>query len=280
MSQKRTIAPVVFSLLLHGMVLVGLFLVKQPPPPTPIAIETSFVSQADLENLKQSLLDNQAQTPKTHNAPEKIQAFNEALAKRQADYEAQMAKFAAQVDQEATEERKAFEQQLAEEAKNAQAELEEARKNFENHDQIVKKNQESLAQARLEQENYRNEKQKQHAQAGVSGSLGAGTPNQTSSPNNTPSPAVSAVQGKDKNALIKELQALIYKNWQVPSNASGEKLQAIIKTNASGAVQSIIITGGSSTLKASLEQAIMASSPLTPLVGSEFRELKVSFVAH
>lgn len=273
--QTPSLIPILLSLLLHGLALAWFFLVKPPVPPTPIAIETSFVSQDDLANLKQSLASTQ-QAPKV---PDKIQAFNEELAKRQADYEAKMAKFAAEIDQAAHDERKAFEQALAEEASIAQAELEAARRSFENYEQIIKHNQASQAQARLEQENYRNQKQQQQAQSGISGNLETDTPNITNSPTKSAQVAMSA-QGKDKNALIKELQALIYKNWRVPNNASGEKLQARIKTNDAGAVQSISILGGSPALKASLEEAIMAASPLTPLVGSEFRELNVSFVAH
>lgn len=277
MSQQSALPAVVMSVLLHALVVAGLLWLKQPPPPTPIAIETSLVSHTDLENIKQSLnsANTQAPTKTTQSTSDTAQFDNEELAKRQAQFEAQMAEFAAKIDQEAHEERKAFEQALAEEARNAQAELEKARKNFENHDQTIKQNQESQAQARLEQEQYRNQMQQKYAQSGVSGSLGAGTPNTTPSSHSP----ITASKGKDKNALIEQLQALIYQNWQVPNNASGEKLQAVIKTDAAGVVQSIVITGGSPALKASLEKAIMASSPLTPLVGSEFRELRVNFVA-
>lgn len=290
-TSDSTIMPLILSIVVHGVVLAFLVFWQAPaPPPAPVGIEASFVGLSDIEAIEGQIRENarlaekgdEGTDDKTSDKPTAeppINAISEELAQKQAEFEKQMAAFAAELDKQALMEQQALIDKLKAEAEQEKAELAEAREAFANRDEKVKENQKGLDEARQARDKANEEAESKRKQGGISGSLDSGEKTNQESAGTAAKTTQGASGGVNKNSIITALQEIIYRNWQVPSNASGERLQATIRVDGSGNVLSVSVSGGSAALKESLERAIANSSPLSPVAGTEFRELKVSFVA-
>lgn len=285
------IMPLIMSVAVH-LLAIGVVLFWQAPKPEPVAvgIETTFVGQAELLEIEGQIRENARLAEQGNDGTDEVEtkartpssealAINEELARKQAEFEKQMAKFAAELDKEILAEQSNFAKELDEQAEQAQAELDEAREAFANQDEKVKENQKNLNEAREARDNaIAEDEANKRKQGGRSGSLSAGeqTTNTLSGTNG------KKTQGSPSgtHALKAALEAHIRRHWNVPSNASGERLTANIRTDANGNVLSVNISGGSAVLRASLEDAIRNASPLTPAAGSGFTSFKANFIAN
>lgn len=289
-SDDTATMPLIFSVVVHLLV-VGVIIFWQAPKPKPevAGIEASFFGQADLEAVEGAIRENARLAEQGNNgkddtstkqltpSPETL-AINEELARKQAEFEAEMAKFAAELDKEALAEQKEFAKALDEQAKEEQQKLNEAREAFANQDEKVKENQKALDEVRAMRDNaIAEDEAEKRRQGGKSGSLATGT--QTTGA--TSGTNAKSTQGASKgiNALKAALEAHIKRHWVVPNNASGERLTANITVDTQGNVLSVSISGGSSALRSSLENAIHNASPLTPAIGSGYTSFKANFTA-
>lgn len=292
-TQDSTLMPLILSFGIHAAVVAFLLFWQAPVhEPADIGIETTFFGQAELEQIEGQIRENARLAEQGDDGTDDIStaapqpspqttALNEELAKRQAEFEKQMAEFAAELDKIAEAEQKNFINELQAEARQNEAELNEAREAFANQDEKIKENQKELNKARQARDDAiaKNEENKRK-QGGKSTSMGGEHTTPTGTAANTTQGAAGGANKNNINDIIAALQALIYRNWQVPSNASGERLLATIRVDSSGNVLSVSVSGGgNAALKDSLENAVMNSSPLSPIAGTEFRELKVGFTA-
>lgn len=287
-SNDTAIMPLIFSVVVHLLVVGVIVFWKAPEPKPEVAgIEATFFGQADLEAVEGAIRENarlaqqgddgtdetNAKTP----SPETL-AINEELARKQAEFEKQMAEFAAELDKQALAEQKDFAKALDEQEKEEQEKLDEAREAFANQGERVKENQKALDEARTMRDNaIAEDEAEKRKQGGKSGSLATGTQT-TQTPSGT---NAKTTQGASKgtNALKSALESHIKRHWVVPNNASGERLTANITVDTQGNVLSVSISGGSPALRSSLENAIHNASPLTPAIGSGYTNFKANFTA-
>ncbi|MDO5651042.1 MAG: cell envelope integrity protein TolA [Moraxella sp.] len=295
-----TAMPLVSSIVLHGLVIAGVVLWQHSPSiPEPIAIQAALVDAGEFAEINKALQASAAANTNpnqsTANAPvvsDAASQYNAELAARQAQFKKQMAQYAAEMDaQIATslaEQQKMAEQMVREQ----EQEVQEAKRAEQQQDDIVKQNIEELEKARAYRDSIIEQAETAARQSGgTSGSLASGaaqstsdskthkqTNRQSSSTAGTSSPAG---KGVDTNAIAAAIVARIEPNWDVPAKSSGERLSARVRVDDGGNVLSVSVSGGgNAALKSSLERAIHASSPLTPIVGTDIRTLNLNFVAN
>lgn len=286
--------PFVLSILVHGGIVAALFFWQPNLPETENAgIETTFITAGELAEIEGQIRANAAQTARGNEGRDlnnaKLQSLqnqlqqaqNSELARREAEYQRQMERFAAEQDAEIMADRQAFANELAEIEAEEAAELAAARAAYENRDELTRQNQEGLNEARAARDQAINDAEEAlRKSGGVSGSLTAGESHvrDVGGTGAAQSTAKSAGSG-NRNDIVPALRRIIYSNWEVPSNAKGERVRASISVDASGNVLSVSTSGGTEALRASLEQAIRSSSPLSPIAGTEHRQLNITFIA-
>lgn len=277
-SNDTAIMPLIFSVVVHLLV-VGVIVFWQAPEPKPevAGIETTFFGQADLEAVEGAIRENarlaqqgddgtdetNAKTP----SPETL-AINEELARKQAEFEKQMAEFAAELDKVAQAEQRAYQDNLNEEARLEQEALAQAREAFANQDEKVRENQKALDEARaMRDKAIAEDEAKKRKQGGKSGSLASPDPTSNESGN----------AGTNKASLQSAVAEHIKRYWQ-PIGEKGTRLTTQIRVDAAGNVLSVRVAGGTEAQRQSLETAIKNASPITPIVGTEFRTFSPFFV--
>ena len=291
------VIPLVLSLGLHTLIAVAvIWLYNAPTVTEPPSMETALISAgefAEIEGLLQQSAsaagvkgDNSATLPTA--SPEvssSMQDYNPELAERQAAFEAQMAEYAAALDAEMAADIAAYDAAVKELVRDQQQAVKDGKRAERNHEQTIKRNQAELDKARERRDRaIEAHEAAVREQGGTSGSLSDGkaptndTP-QTGGTGATRTTASISGGGGSANDLAGRVSQHIYPHWQVPKNANGERLNARVRVDDSGNVLSVSISGGSEALRDSLESAIRSSSPITPLVGSGFKNLSVSFVA-
>lgn len=292
------ILPLVFSVLLHGVIVTAVLFWYTPPKVSePAGIETLLVGEGEFAEIEGLLRDSiqvgtSSASPTASDTPQisdAMAAYNAELAARQAAYEQQMAEFAAELDAQMEADAQAYENALKELAELQHQELLEAKQAEQNHDNIVRQNQAELNKARERRDEIIAQAEAAtKALGGRSGSLGGNstshnnTTSQSSSYSGTNANRTTANQtggGSSASNIASAISRHIYPNWDVPSNAKGERLSARVQVDSQGNVISISISGGSSALRDSLERAIRNSSPLTPIIGTEHRRLTLNFTA-
>lgn len=291
---QSTALPLLLSVLVHGAVAGALFLYTPTPKPSaPVGIETSLISQGEIaeiegairENAKaqsQAIASSQA-TQKSVNKPSPaVQKYNEALAKREAEFAKQVAKFNANQEAMVQAQIDAYEAELKAEETKAQKELEEARKAYQNRDDITEQNKKELEEANAETKNQakkQTDKANQDNKDGQKDKNSTATGNQSSAtPSGTNASTTKSTQSGAGKAGIQEAVARHIKAHWNPIGEAGTRLNTHIKVDANGTVLSVKVTGGTDAQRKSLEDAIYASSPITPIVGTEFRSFSPYFV--
>lgn len=278
---QSTALPLLLSVLVHGAVAGALFLyTPTPKPSTPMGIETSLISQGEIAEIEGAIRENakaqQAQarasqnTAKPSQPTSAMQKYNEALAKREAEFAKRLAKFSNEQDAVIKAEMDAFEAELRAEEAKAQKELEEVRKAYDNRDKVIEQNKKEFEESGKKHTDQTRQNTKQDSTA---------TGNQSSTaPSGTNASTTKSTQSGAGKAGIQEAVARHIKAHWNPIGESGTRLNAHIKVDETGTVLSIRITGGSEAQRKSLEDAINASSPITPIIGTEFRSFSPQFV--
>lgn len=282
--KQSTLIPLFFSVLVHGAIAGALFLYQpSPKAPTPTGIETSLVGQDDLLAIEGAIRENaknaQAQetaaaSPPTKQPSDAIRAYNQKLAEREAKFNAQMAKFNAQQKAHQEAQMQAFEAELEAQRQAEEAELQEAREAYANQDELVKENQKELAKAKEAREQANNDAEKAKQGTGKTTSVGKDDGDAKSGTNAS---TTKTTQGTGKNNIQTAVANHIKAHWN-PIGETGTRLSTSIRVDAEGNVLSVSVSGGTEAQRESLERAIYASSPITPIVGTEFRSFSPYFV--
>ncbi len=285
-SNDNLLLPALLSVLVHGLVVVALLFVRVPPPiATPTGIETSLVSAdelAEINGLLQAAADNSASANATSAPSLQLQAYNADLARREAEYQAQIAAFAAEQDRAAAQAVAQLEAELAAQYAEEQAKLEEARAAYANQDEIIKENQAQLEKARqARDEAIVKQEQESKDSGGKKVSISAGSTNNSETSSNSSGDKGStsssgASSGSNKASIQAAVTAHIKRYWQ-PIGDKG-RLSASIRVDAGGNVLSVSVSGGTEAQRKTLESAIYAASPITPIVGTEFRSFSPQFI--
>lgn len=287
--------PFFLSLLVHGGIVAALFSWQPDLPETEnVGIETTFITQGELAEIEGQIRANAAQSVRGNEGQDlnnaKLQspqnqlqqAQNSELARREAEFQRQIERFAAEQDAEILADRQAFVNELAEMAAEEAAELAAARAAYDNRDEITRQNQEGLNEARAARDQaIDNAEAALRKSGGVSGSLTTGESHikDAGGTGATQTTAQSAGSGSSRNEIVSALQRIIRPKWNVPSNVKGEKVRASISVDASGNVLSVSTSGSTEAVRTSLEHAIRSSSPLSPIAGTDYRQLTITFVA-
>lgn len=291
--KDRTALPLVLSLTLHTLVGVGLFFWRPSvPEPAPVGIETTFISAGEFAQIEAMVKENAAATAKGQQGTDtiststikepsaKMQAYNEEMARREAQFNAEIQALAQELDEQILGDMQAIEEQVLTQQQQEAQKLAEVAQAYESSDEEVAQNRVALmAATKARDERLALAEQEKKAAGGVSASLQTSPTSSAQISSGTQSVKTTATGGGDTNALISALIRLIEPKWHVPANAKGERLTAVITTDQNGNVLSVQVKGGSQTLKASLESAIFNASPLTPLKGTDHQSLTIHFVA-
>lgn len=285
--------PFVLSILVHGGIVAALFFWQPDLPETENAgIETTFITAGELAEIEGQIRANAAQTARGNEGRDlnnaKLQSLqnqlqqaqNSELARREAEYQKQMERFAAEQDAEIMADRQAFANELAEIEAEEAAELAAARAAYENRDELTRQNQEGLNEARVARDQAINDAEEAlRKSGGVSGSLTAGESHvrDVGGTGAAQSTAKSAGSGSNQANIRNAVAEHIQRYWQ-PTGEKGTRLDTQIRVDANGNVLSVRVSGGTEAQRQSLETAIRNSSPITPIIGTEFRSFSPFFV--
>lgn len=285
--------PFVLSILVHGGIVAALFFWQPDLPETENAgIETTFITAGELAEIEGQIRANAAQTARGNEGRDlnnaKLQSLqnqlqqaqNSELARREAEYQRQMERFAAEQDAEIMADRQAFANELAEIEAEEAAELAAARAAYENRDELTRQNQEGLNEARVARDQAINDAEETlRKSGGVSGSLTAGESHvrDVGGTGATQSTAKSAGGGSNQANIRNAVAEHIQRYWQ-PAGEKGTRLDTQIRVDANGNVLSVRVSGGTEAQRQSLETAIRNSSPITPIIGTEFRSFSPFFI--
>lgn len=288
--KQSTIMPLLLSVLVHGAIFGALLLYKPAPkPPIPTGIEASFIGQAELSEIEGAIRENakaqqmQAQESTSNlstepTLPTEIQRYNEQVAKREQAFQERLAKFRADQNAAIQAQMDAFDAELKAEYEQEQAELARSQEAFKNRDKIIaeqakKAKEESNKQAKENKETNANQTKKDKAPP----SDGTGNQSEQSPSGTNASKTTSVQSGAGKDSLQQAITRHIKAYWH-PIGETGTRLNTQIRVDADGNVLSVKVTGGTDAQRQSLEDAIYASSPITPIVGTEFRTFSPYFV--
>lgn len=271
-AQDNTL-PLVLSVLLHAVVGLGLLFIQPSKPTTKATLQARLISQDELSELQNTLKNHSRQDHTPSPAQQQLAQYNEALAQRQAAYQAQIAQFAKQIDQHHHLAMNELVQQLQEQRQREENALQEARLAFERQDDLVATNQQQLDEARQK----RDQAVAEVAQNATKG--GGQTISITAADTATAAPPAgsSSPSTDDKGSIQAAVSAHIKRFWQ-PIGEPGTRLLATIKVDAEGNVLSVSLSGGTQLQRQSLERAIYASSPITPIIGTNYRSFSPQFV--
>ncbi len=291
-----SIVPLVLSIGLHGALLAGLLFYKAPSPPIPTGIETTLISSGELAQIQAQIQENAAlaeakgeegDSNQSASSPpvisDSMQAYNEELLAKEAEYQRQMAEYAKSLDAEISAEMQAHEDSIKQAQQQEAQMLEELRKQAQNHDQKIQNNKEELEKAAQERDKrIADEEQKLKQLSGRA--VGASNPSvgnnkSSASAGNNAASTNNKTSGAGSSNIAAALIAHVEPHWRVPNGKKGKKVTAKISVDDHGNVLSVSISGGDSVLNQSLEDAIYNASPLTPIIGTPHRRLSATFSA-
>lgn len=284
------------SILVHGLMVGGIIFAytQQKPLPEVASLEASLVTGDDLagaeamiaEKFAQNQANAQAQNASQESQntrSEQLEAYYDDLAKRERAYEAQMAEYAKSLDEQILSEmelqREAME---AEELERRQAVADfEARER--SNDEIARENSEALNEARerrdeaiaqMERANKKESKSLDDGERTIKDTPTTPTVGRGGAVSGGSSSGTSG-QSSNRNEVISALQRHIRSHWQ--QTGKNQTLQVRLKVDGGGHVVSLSVSGGDDYLREQLKDTIHRASPLTPIVGTNYRDLNFNF---
>lgn len=257
------ILPLLLSVLVHGALLAWLLLGQSTKPlEVEMGIQTELVSHATLADVENQIRAN-AEEAAAQTAPsESVQAYKDNLAKKEAQFQKQIAQFNAEQELQTQAQLQALQEEHAEQQQKDQQALQDLQQAFDNHEQIVKQNQQELEEARKRRDEAIAEAQRQ-------AQMVSATP-QTDKPSHHNTNVAGVHAGLD-DAVRRHIEQY----WN--SNALKGRVSATIELDSQANIKDIRFDNPHSPLVPTLEKAIRAASPITPLVGKDIRTVKINF---
>ena len=285
---------IVLSAIAHALVVGLLFFFYHNTPPAPM--ETSLITPEQLSamegqikaNQQNELAQNQATAGEMAGAPtpslnsqnlstvpmntppststNQIETVKDNLAAKQAQWEKEQALFAEKLDREVAAERQSVIDELNQRNETQQRNLQDYKIAESNIDEVKNEIRANNAaynknlNANSERQSDNNIKSLDLGKDGQS--TGAA---QSQSSGDHSSSRRGGASGGSSAGYVSQVVAMIYANWDVPTNSNGNSLTASFSIAADGTISNITIRGSSDAVfKASLQQAINQSSPLPP----------------
>lgn len=282
-------------------VILGLALVffyQNKPLPTDSGIETTLISAGELAEIEGQIKAHAAQsqqagTTKTTNTKnttstttahsEQIQAYNDSLAQKEAEYQKQLAAFSAQLDAQTQADRQALETARLEADKQREAEVAALRQTAAKQHERERHNQEALAAAKAQNDEHNAQQEQERNASGQSGSLGDNTSignRQSIEQGGTHAQKTQSGGGAGADSIKAALISHIRPHWNYTTPDSKQILNAKISVDSAGNVISSSINGGTPELRNTLKSAIAQASPLTPIIGTNYTTLNIQFVTN
>ncbi|STY93498.1 hypothetical protein [Moraxella bovis] len=295
--EPNPLLSLVGSVVVHGLIMAGVLFAytQQKPLPETISLEASLVTGDDLAGAEAAIADafaeHQAQADSTQNidtTPDssrsaQLEAYYDDLAKRERAYQAQMAEYAKSLDEEILSEIEMQRQAMADEERERARAVAELEARERSNDDIARENSQELDEARERRDNAIAKKER--ANRTDSRSLGDGQSTVKDTPT-TPTvgrggavsggnSSGSSGQSSNRNEVISALQRHIRSHWR--ATGKNQTLQVKLKVDGGGNVLSVQVSGGDDYLREQLEDTVRRASPLTPIVGTNYRDLNFNF---
>lgn len=241
-----------------------------PTPPNFTGIETTLISSGELAQIQAQIKENAAliaaqgnegdSSEQTDSPPvisDRMQAYNKELLAKEAEYQRQMAQYAASLDAEIIAEMQAHEDNIKQ-ARQQEAQIfaEEMRQNAKNNDEQVKNNKEMLDKAHNERLTEEEQRLGQLSGCAVGASDPSVGNNKSTITSGTNSKSNNKTSGAGAPNIGSAIEAHIKPHWRVPSGKKGKQVTVKINVDSNGNVLSVSISGGDSVLNQSLESAI------------------------
>ncbi|STZ64060.1 protein TolA [Moraxella lacunata] len=297
--EPNLLLSLVGSVVVHGLIVTGVLFAytQQKPLPETVSLEASLVTGDDLAGAEAAIADafaeHQAQSTQTDSTQStttpdssrsaQLEAYYDDLAKRERAYQAQMAEYAKSLDDEILSEIEMQRQAMADEERERARAVAELEVRERSNDDIARENSQGLNEARERRDNAIAEKER--ANRTDSRSLGDG---QSTIKDTPTTPTVgrggavsggnssgSSEQSSNRNEVISALQRHIRSHWR--ATGKNQTLQVKLKVDGSGNVLSVQVSGGDEYLREQLEDTVHRASPLTPIVGTNYRDLNFNF---
>lgn len=275
------------SILFHGLLVAGiLFLAKPKPLPKVVSMEASLVGSGDLagiqgqiakayaKNQAQAQTQSQSQAPSTPAKPSPSHDYSQEIARREAEYQAQMKAYADALDQDIASEMHAYQQALDEAEREREREVAELERRERSNDDIAQENAKELQKAKEQLAKERTQQAKQEASASSSNDRPAQTAQSSQGQSQTGTHTGSSggspnagSAGASKASAMSAIKERIYHNWSPEAGLKGKSLTATIRVDSTGQLSDIRFGAGDKSLAPSLENAIRASAPFPEVVG-------------
>lgn len=298
--EPNPLLSLVGSVVVHGLIVAGVLFAytQQKPLPETISLEASLVTGDDLAGAEAAIADafaehqaqsqTQADSTQSTTTPDssrsaQLEAYYDDLAERERAYQAQMAEYAKSLDEEILSEIEMQRQAMADEERERARAVAELEARERSNDDIARENSQGLDEARERRDNAIAEKER--ANRTDSRSLGDGQSTVKDMPT-TPTvgrggavsggnSSGSSEQSSNRNEVISALQRHIRSHWR--ATGKNQTLQVKLKVDGSGNVLSVQVSGGDDYLREQLEDTVRRASPLTPIVGTNYRDLNFNF---
>lgn len=289
--EPNPLLSLVGSVVVHGLIVAGVLFAytQQKPLPETISLEASLVTGDDLAGaehaIAEAFAEHQAQSQTQADTQEssrsaQLEAYYNDLAERERAYQAQMAEYAKSLDEEILSEIEMQRQAMADEERERARAVAELEARERSNDEIARENSQALNEVR-ERQLQELSKQNQVTQKSLSEGeqLIKDTP---TTPTVGRGGAVSggsssggSRQSSNRNEVISALQHHIRSHWR--PTGKDQSLHVKLKVDSNGNVLNVQVSGGDEYLREQLKDTINRASPLTPIVGTNYRDLNFNF---
>ncbi|UYZ67571.1 hypothetical protein LP090_05470 [Moraxella bovis] len=299
--EPKPLLSLVGSVVVHGLIVAGVLFAytQQKPLPETISLEASLVTGDDLAGAEAAIADafaehqtrSQAQADSIQNTnttqdssrSAQLEAYYDDLARRERAYQSQMAEYAKSLDEEILSEIEMQRQAMADEERERARAVAELEARERSNDDIARENSQGLDEARERRDNAIAEKERANRTDSRSLDDGQSTIKDTpTTPTVGRGGAVSggnssgsSGQSSNRNEVISALQRHIRSHWR--ATGKNQTLQVKLKVDGGGNVLSVQVSGGDDYLREQLEDTVRRASPLTPIVGTNYRDLNFNF---
>lgn len=285
-TNSTTFSSWIVSALIHALIVGGIFFIAQTKPlPEVELMEASLATGSDLSGMKAQIASmyakNQAAQKQATTSQEvtsqavvseELQSYNDDLAQRQQEYEAQMQAYAKALDEEIASEMYAQKQAQKAEDEERQRQVNELKSNERSNSEIAQQNSKELSKSKESQKQTTSQSSQAHDDDGTDDTPKTPTVGQGGVAKGGNG---SGTGGSSKNEIISALQAHIKKYWT--PTGSNQTLQVSLQVDGQGDVLSVQVSGGTDALRSALEDTIRRASPLTPIEGTSYRNLSFNF---